>query len=153
VWRTAIALVPIAALLGACGSGGSEPLSRDRLVQRANEICAEHIREIDRLEEGLDPTDDVGRDALADFARVLPQIADKFRRLTDDLGELEPPESIAEQYELTLSRIDRVADQLDRAATEAEEGDRRAFQAVLEEEAAAESTERFFRENGFRECA
>jgi hypothetical protein len=147
--RGALALFVM--LFAGCGSDAGEPLSRSELVDRANEICREHLGAIEQLEEGIDPTDDEGD--LADFGRVLPQIADEFRALSDELAELEPPESIVEQYELTLSRIDRVADQLDRAATEAEEGNRRAFDAVLQEEAAAESTERFFRENGFRACA
>jgi ABC-type transporter Mla subunit MlaD len=147
--RAALALT--AMLLAGCGSNG-ERFSRDELVDRANEICSEHVDAIDQLEEGLDPTDDQGDQVLGDFARVLPQIADEFRELADDLRDLRPPEDLEEEYTLTLDRIDRVADELDRAAEEAEAGDREGFNAVLQESAAAETTQRFFRENGFEEC-
>ena len=143
--------------LAGCGSDGAEPLSRSDLVDRAGEICTEHLGEIERLEKGIDPTDPTddtgGAGDLADFGRVLPQIADAFRALADDLGELEPPESLQQDYDLTLDRIDRLADELDRAADEARAGDTRRFQAVLGESAAAESTQRFFRDNNFEECS
>jgi hypothetical protein len=141
-------------VLAGCGSDEKERLTRSELVDRAGEICSDHIAAIGRLEKGLDPTDDEEREnALADFGRVLPDIADEFRGLADDLRELEPPEDLEEQYDLTLDRIDRLADELDRAADEARAGDTRGFQAVLGESAAAESTQRFFRTHGFRECS
>ena len=147
-------LLPVVLLLAGCGSDDNERLARSELVDRAGEICSEHIGAIDQLEKGLDPTDDPGgQNALADFGRVLPEIADEFRGLADDLRELEPPEDLEEQYDLTLDRIDRLADELDRAAAEARAGDRPGFTAILQQSAAAESTQRFFRENGFRECS
>lgn len=149
--RGALALFVI--FLAGCGSDGAEPLSRSELVDRAGEICTEHLGEIERLERGIGLTDDAeGGRNLADFGRVLPQIADAFRALADDLGKLEPPESLQQDYDLTLDRIDRLADELVRAADEARAGDSREFQAVLGESAAAESTQRFFRDNGFEEC-
>ena len=150
--RAALALFVI--LFAGCGSDGAEPLSRSELVDRAGEICTEHIGSIERLEKGIDPTDDAeGESDLAEFGRVLPQIADEFRALGDDLGELEPPEALEQDYDLTLDRIDRLADELDRAADEARAGNTREFQAVLGESAAAEATQRFFRDNGFEECS
>lgn len=147
-------LLLIVFLLAACGSDENEQLNRTELVDRANEICSEHIGAIDRLEKNLDPTDDEeGANALADFGRVLPNIADEFRELADDLRELEAPEELEEQYNLTLDRIDRLAEELDRAADEARAGDRQGFTAILQQSAAAESTQRFFRQNGFRECS
>jgi acyl-CoA reductase-like NAD-dependent aldehyde dehydrogenase len=139
-------------LLAGCGSDGeSERLSSDELVDRVNEVCAEHLGEINRLEQDLGGGDE-DRPSLDDFARIFPQIADEFRELADDLSALSPPEDLDEQYELTLDRIDRVADQFDRAAEEARDGSRERFNAVLQETAAADATERFFRENGFEDC-
>lgn len=150
--RGALALFLI--FLAGCGSDEAEPLSRSELVDRAGEICAEHLGAIERLERGIGLTDDAeGGRNLADFGRVLPQVADEFRTLADDLGELEPPEALQQDYDLTLARIERLADELDRAADEARAGDARGFQAVLGESAAAESTQRFFRDNGFEECS
>lgn len=147
-----VALVLTAVLLAGCGSDGDgERLSTDELVDRANEICAKHIGAVNRLERGLGPPDE-GGPLLADFARILPQIADKFRQLVTALRKLSPPEDLEEEYGLTLDRIDRVADQLDQAAAEARDGDREGFNSVLRESAAADATERFFRDNGFDDC-
>jgi hypothetical protein len=149
---TRVALVLSAALLAGCGSNGDgDRLSSDELVGRVNEVCAEHLATVDRLERGLGGPDE-GGPILDDFARILPQIADEFRELVRELRELSPPEDLEEEYALTLDRIDRVADQLDRAAEEARNGSRQRFNAVLQESAAANATERFFRENGFDEC-
>jgi hypothetical protein len=147
-----VALVLAAMLLAGCGSdGGDERLSSDELTDRANEICSEHLGAVNRLERGLAAGDE-DRPVLDDFARILPQIADEFRELAAGLRELTPPEELEEEYGLTLDRIGRVADQLDRAADEARRGNRQEFNAVLQESAAAEATERFFRENDFDEC-
>jgi hypothetical protein len=147
-----VALALIAMLLAGCGSdGGGERLSGDELADRANEICAEHLGAVNRLERGLAAGDE-GGPILDDFARILPQIADEFRELANGLRELTPPEELEEEYGLTLDRIGRVADQLDRAAEQARSGNRTEFNAVLQESAAAEATERFFRENGFDDC-
>jgi hypothetical protein len=147
-----VALVLAAMLLAGCGSdSGDERLSSDELADRANEICTEHLGAVNRLEQGLRGSDE-DRPVLDDFARILPQIADEFRKLVDGLRELTPPEDLEEDYGLTLDRIERVADQLDRAADAARRGNREEFNAVLQESAAAEATERFFRENDFDEC-
>lgn len=147
-----VALLLAAMLLAGCGSDGDgERLSSDELTDRANEICAEHLGAVNRLERGLGGGDE-DRPILDDFARILPQIADEFRTLVDGLRELTPPKDLEEDYGLTLDRIERVADQLDRAAEEARRGNREEFNAVLQESAAADATERFFRENGFDEC-
>jgi acyl-CoA reductase-like NAD-dependent aldehyde dehydrogenase len=146
-----VALALTAMLLAACGSDDGDRLSRDELVDRANEICSEHVGAIDRLRAGIGGGEESDK-SLAEFARVLPEIADRFRQLADDLGELDAPEDIEDEFELTLARINRVADELDQAAELAEEGDRTAFNAALRESPAATSVQQFFRENGFREC-
>jgi hypothetical protein len=139
-------------LLAGCGSDNGERLSRAELVEQANESCSKHLNAIGELERGLASSDGDRGQILDDFARVLPQVADEFRELADDLRELSPPEDLEEQFGVTLDRIDRVADQLDRAAEEARAGDREGFNTVMQESAAAEATQRFFRDNGFDEC-
>jgi hypothetical protein len=146
------ALLLSVVLLAGCGSDDGERLSRSELVERANESCSEHLDAIGELESGLAPSDGERSQILDDFARVLPQVADEFRELADDLRELSPPEDLEDQFGVTLDRIDRVADQLDRAAEEARAGDREGFNTVMQESAAAEATQRFFRDNGFDEC-
>jgi hypothetical protein len=138
-----------AILLAGCG-GSEEPLTRAELIQQANEICREHVSAIEELEEGLGSTNSSA--ALADLASVLPQVADEFRGLADDLGELNPPEDLEDRYDLTLDRIDRVADELDQAAEAAEAGDRQGVNSVLQESLAALSIQRFFQDNQFEEC-
>jgi hypothetical protein len=146
------ALLLSVVVLAGCGSGNGEPLSRAELVERANEACSKRLAAIEELESGLAPSDGERSQILDDFARVLPQVADEFRALADDLRDLSPPEDLEDQFGVTLDRIDRVAGQLDRAAEEARAGDREGFNTVLQESAAAEATQRFFRSNGFDEC-
>jgi hypothetical protein len=143
----------VAIVAAGCGSDGEQALSRDELVQRANDICSEHLGNIERLEKEFGPTgDDDRRSALEVAAEVFPRIADEFRSVSDKLGELTPPDDLAEQYGLTLDRIDRTADQLDRAAEAAENRDRQEYNAVLRQSTAADSIQRFFQANGFSEC-
>jgi hypothetical protein len=141
------------AILAGCGGSDDDALSREELIESANEICRERVSAIESLQEDLTDTPGENEEILADFARILPQVADEFRGMADDLGELSPPEDLEDQYELTLGRIDRVADELDRAAEEAEAGDRQGFNAVTRESAAARSIQQFFRENEFEACA
>jgi hypothetical protein len=148
-----VALASAAVILAGCGGSDDGALSREELIESANEICRERVGAIESLQEDLTDTPGENEETLADFARILPQVADEFRGMADDLGELSPPEDIEERYELTLGRIDRVADELDRAAQEAEAGNRQGFNAALRESAAARSIQQFFRENEFEDCA
>jgi hypothetical protein len=148
-----VALASAAVILAGCGGSNDGALSREELIESANEICRERVGAIESLQEDLTDTPGEDEETLADFARILPQVADEFRGMADDLGELSPPEDIEERYELTLGRIDRVADELDRAAQEAEAGNRQGFNAALRESAAARSIQQFFRENEFEDCA
>jgi hypothetical protein len=150
--RVAPALAAV--ILAGCGGSDDGALSREELIESANEICRERVGAIESLQEDLaDTPGENDETTLSDFARILPQVADEFRGMADDLGELSPPEDIEERYELTLGRIDRVADELDRAAQEAEAGNRQGFNAALRESAAARSIQQFFRENEVEDCA
>jgi hypothetical protein len=153
--KATLALVLAAALLAGCGGGGSddEPAPRDDFVASANQICRESVTAIQNLERQLGSPNAPTKQVLARFGRILPQIADEFRGMSDQLGELSPPEGMQEQYELTLSRIDRVADELDRAAAKAKAGDREGFNEVLRQSPAALAIQRFFKNNKIDDCA
>jgi hypothetical protein len=160
--KTTLALVLAAALLAGCGgddgngngnNSDSEATPRQEFVASANQICRERVTAIQNLERQLGSPNAPTKQVLARFGRILPQIADEFRGMSDQLGELSPPGAVQEQYELTLSRIDRVADELDKAAAEAKAGDREGFNEELRQSPAALAIQRFFRNNKIDDCA
>jgi hypothetical protein len=140
-------------LAGACGGSGDENsrLSRDEFVQRAGEICARQFAAIGRLEERLDPTREESAEGDLDSARFLSEVAARFRELALDLSELEPPADLDARFRATVIRIERLGDDLDRAAKRARAGDTQGMNAVLQA-ANNPQIESFFKDEGIEEC-
>ncbi len=90
---TLVALV-FAVVAAACGDNGG--LSRDEFIQQANEICQEHRSNIEAaaseiLAGGQMPSpEEFGRLAQE---TIIPELREQF----EEIGELEPPEELADE--------------------------------------------------------
>ena len=86
-----------------CGCGGSDPLTHDEFVSRADELCSEYDGKIDDALAGVSETssDEEVEDALREYVDI-------YDELTDKVADLERPENDR--------AIERYVDRLERNA-------------------------------------
>ncbi len=143
--RRAPCLLALVALAACSGGGADERLSREEYAKRADAICAEYDRRIERLE---DPR------SVAELARLAEEALPIAREGVRRLRALEPPAELRADVRRWLERNDRNV-----AMIEALRDAARAGQTTRVRQIASEATEneeeadRLARRIGLRACA
>lgn len=102
--------------LSGSGEGGEEigstgPLTREALVEQANDLCADLDEEIE------DVFDDVGTQPTGEDAQeAAERIVTRARDFTDILRRLEPPPEDAATVRAYLDAFERATDEIEAAA-------------------------------------
>jgi hypothetical protein len=143
-----VAPAAIALALGAlpaagCG-GGDSGLSREELIARADAICEQYER---RTEEVETPQGFEDIEQFAVETRTLIQEA------VNQLGELEPPGELAEDYDRWIGQNEENLGLLEDVESAAAAGDEARVRDLLgEAQQASARTDRLAEEIGFEEC-
>lgn len=105
--RTAAAAAAAVLFLATAGCGSAEdeaePLSSAEFKEQADKICADDRDDMAALEPAEDATAEEQDQAYRDLADLLLEQADK-------LGELAPPEDIADEVEAMLDSLEEGAE-------------------------------------------
>jgi hypothetical protein len=119
VARRAVAVaLGIAALGGACGGGGADPLSASGYRSKASTQCAQLKDASDELAKAQAP----GATG-ATVKRFLHGAAARLRDLVEGLDGLEPPESLRSDADDLVNLLDEYAGGLDELADRVRSGD------------------------------
>ncbi|MDQ3822073.1 MAG: hypothetical protein M3321_02395 [Actinomycetota bacterium] len=138
-------LVALAALVAAgCGGGGGDRLSRAEFVAQADAICRKYEARLEALGQPQDVSE------LRSFAdRALPIARDG----RDELGELNPPEELEEDYDAWLERGDEAIEMVERLRDASEDGDRAEIQRIAQDAQRIDAeSNRLARDLGFEQC-
>jgi hypothetical protein len=111
----AVPAISIAALSAGCGSG-KEEVSVGELTQKADAICRDEQRRFERIQANAPANASIAADQTSELIGVS-------RAASSDLGDLEPPESLAETYDRYLEARDRALDQMKRGQEAADNRD------------------------------
>ena len=107
--------------VAAAGCGGDDALTEEEFLSQGNEICAAGSEQIDSAaEESFGPGEQPSAEDQEAFiaGTVVPATQDQI----DELGELEPPEELADQVEGLLGDAQSALDEFaEDPVTEAEE--------------------------------
>jgi hypothetical protein len=142
----AIGLAITVAAFAGCG-GGSDPVSAEDLVQRADEVCREVERGFAEIQAQPPAT-------AADGAEQADGLLGVANDAQARLREIEPPEELRDSYDRYLESRDEVGDALERGKRAAEDQDGEAYGKAQEEAAAgAPERRRLARELGLQVCS
>jgi hypothetical protein len=107
-------MVAVGALLAGCGDD-EEALTEEELVEQANAICEEGNERLDTAFE--EAFADLGPDEEPDADQVAALIEDTLipsvQTQIDELGDLEPPDELADAYEQLLDDAQQALDDLE----------------------------------------
>jgi hypothetical protein len=109
--RAGVAALVVALLALLAGCGGSSADAEFR--HRADAICAEGNRAIDRLARDFDPN---GPDATQ-LAEAAPQVPALMNAELDRLAALEPPADLADEVARMLAEFRRVVHTMEQQGT------------------------------------
>jgi hypothetical protein len=141
VRRAAVALALLAA---GCG-GGDDRLSEEEFRERANAVCADYDRQVEKLGEPSSV------DEVEDFAA---KAADLTRRGVGELRELEPPDELQPDYDRFLAEGQTVVELSDRLERAARDRDAEELQKILREAQASDRrSDQIAKRLGLDECA
>lgn len=127
---------------GACGGGG--PLTKEEMIQKADEICAGVNERTQGLEQ---PTTAEEFDAFIEQAKQISEDA------LGDLRDLEPPPDDSELIATMLDRIEEALGYLDDIAQATRDQDQDAMEEIGEKvAAAADEAQSIAEDYGFVEC-
>lgn len=125
-----------------CG-GGSDPLTREELIEEADATCAEFDRRVEEVEEP---------ESLEDIEGYLQEIRPIVEEGTDELDALEPPEELADEYDDWIAATRSAVDRFDELEEAAASGDEQRIQEVFQDVGEGEDADRLAQELGFQEC-
>jgi hypothetical protein len=115
-------------VLAGCGNGSGERLTKAEFKAKTDAICAGYTRRAER-ETGsstIDPTSpSASPREIAQFSRLIGQVARLFDEQLDDLQAVRPPVEEARRYGQILRLYGQVENALVRASRAARRGDRR----------------------------
>jgi hypothetical protein len=114
--------IVITALASGCGSGKDE-MSAAELRQNADAICREEQSRFDRVQA----TAPANASIAADQTKELIGVSEAA---SSDLGDLEPPDSLADAYDSYLDARGRALDQMKRGQVAAENRDSAGYVAA-----------------------
>jgi hypothetical protein len=152
LFRRSLAALSLLAVAGAsafagCGGGGSDPVSSEELVQRADEVCRE-------VERGFAEIQAQPPANAADGAEQADGLLGVANDAQERLRDIEPPEELRAPYDRYLEARDEVGDALERGKRAAEDQDGEAYGKAQEEAAAgAPERRRLARELGLQVCS
>lgn len=121
-----LALLPLLALLAACGGGANEksgPLSRGEYTKQANAICLD-------VEEKLEALG--GFEDFEELSKETAIARDAIRKSAKDLRALEPPVKLRAQHRKLADLQDETADVADRISAGAADNDQIEMQTQAE---------------------
>src|SRR3954452_18471826 len=132
--RALLTVVLTAALLAGCGGSGSRgggggggTLSQDEFVSQANQICREGAEKINSKAQEVKgkiqqaKTAEEQQKAVAD---VLEETAKEYDPYLERLGELKPPEALADDWKKFLGGVNDAFDLIPDLADATREGDK-----------------------------
>ncbi len=123
-------------VLAGCGSRTGERLTQAEFKAKTDAICAAYTERAERElgSSNIDPTSPSASPLeIAQFSRLIGQVARLFGAQLDDLRAVRPPAEEARRYSEILRLYGQVETALGRVARAARKGDRRAL-AVLGKE-------------------
>jgi hypothetical protein len=131
--RALVALALGFALLAGCGGGddsgggGGDALSQEELVSQANKICREGAEKINSKTQEIQDKIKAAKSAEEQqkaVADVLEDTAKEYDPYLEQLGDLQPPESIKADWDKFLSGIGDAFDLIPDLADATRDGDR-----------------------------
>ena len=125
-----------------CG-GGSDPLTREELIEEADATCAEFDRRIEDVQEP---------ESLENIEGYLQEIRPIVEEGTDELDSLQPPEELEADYDQWIEETRSTVDRFDELEEAAASGDEQRIQEVFQEVGQGEEADRLAQELGFQEC-
>jgi hypothetical protein len=117
-------------VLAGCGSGSGTRLTRAEFRAKTEAICAAYTKRAEREvgSSNIDPTSPSTTPLeVAQFSRLIGQVARLFGEQLDALRAVRPPAEEARRYSEILRLYGQVETALGRAARAARKGDRRAL--------------------------
>lgn len=152
-------LVVAALTLTGCGIQGSDALSKDELIERADAVCQATNDELEPVFEQIwvDLEESGGSEADLEalmFTRwdtAMDTAAPVMLRQVDDLRELDPPEADEDLIETMLDDLETAINDFDALVNDAVAGDDNAKEALDGDDPAAD-VDRRAREYGFEVC-
>jgi ElaB/YqjD/DUF883 family membrane-anchored ribosome-binding protein len=123
--RIASLAVPAIAMIAAgagCGSG-EEEVSEAELRQKADSICREEQARFDRIQAHAPANASIAADQTKELIGVAGSAS-------AELGDLEPPESLADAYDRYLEARDRAVGEMKRGQEAAENRDSAGYAAA-----------------------
>ncbi len=123
IGRTKILWVGLFILIGlaACDSGPS----REEFVEEANKIC----------EESESSLEDLSGDALAqeDPGEIIDVASEEVSNLRDELGELEAPDELSDDFDSMLEGLDGAVEDIDSLSAAVDEAQEAGAEEAAEE--------------------
>jgi hypothetical protein len=130
--------------LAAAGCGGDDRLTREELVEEADETCADFDQRIEEVGEPESPED---------IERYVQEIRPIVEEGTDELDALQPPEELEDDYDQWIQETRSAIDMFDELEEAAASGDEQRIQEVLQGAGeGGEEADRLAQELGFQEC-
>jgi hypothetical protein len=130
--------------LAAAGCGGDDRLTREELVEEADETCADFDQRIEEVGEPESPED---------IERYVQEIRPIVEEGTDELDALQPPEELEGEYDQWIQETRSAIDMFDELEEAAASGDEQRIQEVLQGAGeGGEEADRLAQELGFQEC-
>jgi hypothetical protein len=132
--RSLLALVVGLAMLAGCGGGGGGDgdggggtLSQDEFVSQANKICREGAEKINSKTQEVQGKIQQAKSAEEQqkaVADVLEETAKEYDPYLERLGELKPPEALADDWKKFLGGVNDAFDLIPDLADATREGDK-----------------------------
>jgi hypothetical protein len=133
--------------LGAACGGDGDGLSRERLIEQGDAICADYASRIDEIGQPQPGN-------AKDIERFVDEAKPVVEEGTDALDDLTPPEDLEDEYDewIALGRGNVTAfEDLEAAAAE---GDQQRMQEVIEDLGTDQAeAARIAKKIGFQECS
>jgi ElaB/YqjD/DUF883 family membrane-anchored ribosome-binding protein len=118
----AVPAIALAALAAGCGSG-KEEVSAAELTQQADAICRDEQSRFKQIQANAPANASIAADQTNELIGVS-------RTASSDLGDLEPPDSLADAYDRYLEARDRALDQMKRGQEAADNRDSAGYAAA-----------------------
>jgi hypothetical protein len=129
-WAVVVLIAAAVATLAGCGSGGGAKLTGAEFKAKTDAICAAYTKRAQRElgSSNVDPSSPSATPLqVAQFSRLIGQVAMLFGQQLDDLRAVHPPADEARRYNQILRLYGQVENALVRTSRAARQGDRRAL--------------------------
>ena len=131
------------------GSGADADAAQEDWTAEVNAICKRNERETQKLAAQAQEESEARDEELT--ADIIERTIPLQKQLLGELGEIEPPEDVAEDYDAFLARIDDGVDLFPRLAESLRSG-KQDQELVAEFDEIAQDTRPFAAEHGLDAC-